>query len=214
MKRAAEHADAHDVPTRVASVCPQTGTELERPRPLAGIEGDATVLLQPSGDGAAALRPSAELVPRSGQRATGELTAVWSKESGGFARASIRRLWERCAGLRRRRVILVGAAFLAALAAAFAGAAGSSATDRAAPSATRVALRTERLHGEDRTPPATPLIPLPEQVRLADATRALLDGRLADAHALYASLRASRPGDRSIALACDILERALKERTP
>ncbi|MDD5305947.1 MAG: hypothetical protein PHU25_01375 [Deltaproteobacteria bacterium] len=207
------HSDgwAADV-TRVAVVDPRTG-EIVGPAsrdskndPDPAAMGTRIAILRPSA------RPStAEFMPASGRKATGEVTSLWSARGSSPLERARDAACRLSAVLRRRPAVL---------AVAMTGMVAIALTAALHPRGERPAdaARTR----EQGTPvpelAAIPDVPAalepnvaPGRATLRAAVDAVAEGRLDEARAIYIVLARENPQERSFPLAADILGRMIPE---
>jgi hypothetical protein len=195
--------------TRVAFVDPRTGEILGKaPRtPDDGRDPEAVgtriAILRPS-----ARPPTAEFVPESGRKATGEVTSPWStRRRSPLSRARNAAVMLAAAPRRRRAALAVALASLTAV--AFAANLHARGGHRA-------------LRAQAAARPAPPPVPAadssageaadsgvaPGRATLHAAVDAVAEGRFTEARSLYLALARENPRERSFALAAEILGRA------
>ncbi len=177
---------------------------------------DATVIARPLPGKKTIDSPSAEFIPPTCARATGEITSVWADRP-----RRLPALWETfrqwlSTRFDRKRLVLIGA--LALLVTTLLLVPLLRAQD--SPAAQAVTGR-EPVSDSARLPPSIPKnaidheasrsssAPL-EEVTLQDAVESLISGRLDEAMRKYRQLHGIHPDDPSYGLAVELLERRAK----
>ena len=177
---------------------------------------DATVIARPLVGEKPVGFVSAEFIPPTCVRATGEITSVWANRPRKFlALWKISSLWL-SVRFDRKRLVFIGA--LASLAATLllVPLPRSQDLSTAEPATSRKPVRDSgqsppsiRKNVLDRE--ASRPSPVPsEKVTLQDAVEALISGRLDDAMEKYRQLHGIHPDDPSYDLAVELLERRAK----
>ena len=194
----------------MAFVDPRSGAELEVPPGSAPVDCDSTRIAR----GGAPPREApgkitAQFLPESGLRATGEVTAAWIPKRPVAAALAGRIGRLRVAARRRRRpAILASIVLAAAFAAAFAPALAS----RTEPASRTAAEAPESAPDPDHAggggvieSGAAPTGEVLAEADLAGTVDAVLSGQLEKALRGYETLQASDPDNESFALAVRIL---------
>lgn len=183
--------------TRVAAVDPATGIDLDGTRITRG--GIASPIDR---------RPTAQFLPTTGMRETGEITSMWTASPPIKARAisRLRSVLDRVVPSRSKRLVAL------AVAATIAVAIVATLTGRGSPSrdVDRIVDTDPGGDGLERqVPPVEPMPTGTYSASLGEAVSALLDGHMEESLGHYEALLLKEPADESLEQAVRILRRRI-----